>query len=261
MKNLSSQYQDQYNWRDWQTVYKALPDLSQQVILDLGCAIGDQTYALTQRGAKVVGIDNNQNLLDIAIKRQIPNATFIKSNLNTLNSLSLDQVDGIWSSFTIAYFPNLRKLLEDCLYLLRPGGWIAFTEMSGLFDHEPLNLEHKDSIHTYYQYMRENEWYDFQMGENLKNQIKSLPLKIEKHLQIRDDELSFQGPASPDIYSAWEHRLSRMEGLKHFLGDKFQRFNDDFLSCIQSDKHHSSCKVHFYLLKKNLNVYEDRTTL
>jgi hypothetical protein len=36
--HITAQYERQYAWRDWQTAYRALPNLRRNTVLDLGCA-------------------------------------------------------------------------------------------------------------------------------------------------------------------------------------------------------------------------------
>ena len=45
-------------------------------MLDLGCAVGDQSAELEARGATVIGIDLNEELLREAQLRHLPNAEF-----------------------------------------------------------------------------------------------------------------------------------------------------------------------------------------
>src|SRR5437870_10487058 len=69
--NLSVEYSQQYQWRPWRRIYAALPDLRGQTLLDLGCGVGDQAADLAARGARVIGIDMNDELLRTARSRNI----------------------------------------------------------------------------------------------------------------------------------------------------------------------------------------------
>jgi hypothetical protein len=59
----------------------------------------------------------------------------------------------------------------------------------------------------------------------------------------RDDELNFHGPATSDVLEAWQHRLERMAGLRHFLGPPLDEFRHDFLVALTSLGHRSSDRV------------------
>jgi 2-polyprenyl-3-methyl-5-hydroxy-6-metoxy-1,4-benzoquinol methylase len=64
--SLASEYKRQFVWRDWPTVFDALPSLHGQLVLDLGCAVGDLAGELVARGARVIGVDLNEELLQEA---------------------------------------------------------------------------------------------------------------------------------------------------------------------------------------------------
>ncbi|MCA9636992.1 MAG: hypothetical protein KC420_13280, partial [Myxococcales bacterium] len=57
MRGLGEQYSRQYAWRRWDAILDRLGPIAGQVVLDLGCAIGDQSAALAARGARVIGVD------------------------------------------------------------------------------------------------------------------------------------------------------------------------------------------------------------
>lgn len=103
--SLSDEYKRQFAWRPWSEVIDLLPPLSGKTVLDLGCGIGDQAAELAKRGARVIGIDANDELLAEAQSRKIPNAEFRHGDLRALQDVGI--VDGIWSSFAAAYVPEL----------------------------------------------------------------------------------------------------------------------------------------------------------
>jgi len=114
-------YSQQYHWRSWPIILDVLPELDGQAVLDLGCEIGDLAADLSARGASIVGVDVNEEVIAYANSRHIRNAIFRKSDVRTFRDPSL-LVDGIWSSFTAAYCPALSDILAPCLEHLRPGG-------------------------------------------------------------------------------------------------------------------------------------------
>ena len=122
--SLSDEYKRQFSWRSWSPILEALPSPAGQSILDLGCAVGDQAAELVARGACVIGLDANDELLREAQTRCLANAEFRKADLRTLTEIDAP-VDGIWCSFTAAYFPDLPDVLEawrarfDRMQLLR----------------------------------------------------------------------------------------------------------------------------------------------
>ena len=98
---LADEYRRQLPWRPWPALLDALPLAPGQRVLDLGCAIGDVTAALVARGARVIGVDLNAELLDEARGRQLAGAEFVLADLRKPLMLEAP-VDGIWSSFAAA---------------------------------------------------------------------------------------------------------------------------------------------------------------
>jgi trans-aconitate methyltransferase len=131
-------YSRQYRWRSWPVVFDAMPICAGQIVFDLGCGIGDLANDLAARGARVIGIDANEDFLQFARSRSIKNAEFRAADLRSFSEPNF-QADGIWSSFTAAYFPSFDATLSAWAKCLRPGGWIVLTEVDDLFGHEPLS--------------------------------------------------------------------------------------------------------------------------
>jgi 2-polyprenyl-3-methyl-5-hydroxy-6-metoxy-1,4-benzoquinol methylase len=134
---LSDEYLRQLGFRPWAKVMDSLPPLHGKTVLDLGCAVGDQAALLAARGARVIGIDGNPELLETARSRGIPSAEFRHGYLHALDET--EPADGIWCSFAVAYFTDFAPILGVWKQRLKPGGWIALTEIDELFGHEPVN--------------------------------------------------------------------------------------------------------------------------
>src|SRR6185503_9688914 len=118
--SLAEEYRRQAAWRDWPRIFEALPSLRGQTVLDLGCNVGDQTAELAARGARVVGVDLNEELLREARAARLANVEFRLGDLRSLPDLGVT-ADGIWCSFATAYFPDLPRVLASWRERLRPG--------------------------------------------------------------------------------------------------------------------------------------------
>ena len=239
MPMLADQYRRQAAWRSWDLILDALPPLDGQTILDLGCAIGDQAALLSARGARVIGIDANDGFLTIARARNIPNAEFLEADLRTFEGVG-QRVDGVWSSFTAAYFPNLPACLINWTRDLRPGGWVALVEIDHLFGHEPVDPRTRKLLDGYAHEAQAAGRYDFHMGRRLAGYA----LKDSRTFDVPDRELSFHGPAEPEVLDAWRARFERMLGLQSFCGGEFEAVREDFLACLQRPDHRSFAKVY-----------------
>lgn len=146
--SLADDYTAQFAWRAWPAILDLLPAMAGQTVLDLGCAVGDQAAALVARGARVIGVDANDQLVEVARAKRLRDAEFRNADLRTLTDVGT-QVDGIWCSFAAAYFPDFTGQLRTWAKLLRAGGWIAVTEIDDLFGHAPLSARTKSMLDGY----------------------------------------------------------------------------------------------------------------
>lgn len=118
--SLVDHYRNQRVWRDWRQVLAELPPLGGARVLDLGGGIGDQAELLCARGARVLGVDANATVIDAAQARRIAGAEFLVGDLRNL-PVQEQAFDGLWASFTAAYFPELGPVLASWQQRLRPG--------------------------------------------------------------------------------------------------------------------------------------------
>lgn len=255
---LAEQYKNQLRWRNQAANIQKLPTESHLVILDLGCGIGGVSKLLAQKSQKVIGIDNNPELLQIAKNEfSANNITYYLADLKNLHELHLPRADGIWSSFVASYFPDFKPVLASWVKLIKPGGWIAIQEMSGLFDHDPLSTGTKEIIKTYSNLQRNKNQYDFEMGSKLKSLLQKVGFEIIHEEILPDFELSFNGPATDDIKLAWENRFERMQMFQKYLGTKrFQSVKAEFINCLMDEKHTSNTRMYFYIATWRLEPQE-----
>ncbi len=227
----------------WDQVLACLPDLRGRTVLDLGCGNGDQALLLAARGARVIGLDRSDELLAAARARGIPNAEFRHCNLRGDVSLA-EPVDGIWCSFTAAYFPDLPARLTAWTRHLRLGGWIALTDIDHLFGHEPLSLQARSLLEAYADEALHEGRYDFRMGRKLGGYLREAGFSTTRQFIVPDAELSPVGPASPEVISAWRLRFERMTLLRSFCGSSYAPVREEFLSCLAHPEHRSRTQVY-----------------
>jgi SAM-dependent methyltransferase len=240
---LADEYARQSAWRDWSPVLEALPPLEGRLVLDLGCAVGSQAAELARRGARVLGVDANEDLLAVARSCGIPNTDFQRHDLRVLPDLDV-AADGVWASFVAAYFPGLSDaLLTSWTHCLRPGGWIALTEIDDLFGHEPLGADARAELDSYVDDTLAACRYDFRMGRKLASRLEGAGLSVCSEASLADAELAFFGPARPEVLEAWRARLDRMTLLRDQLGSRFPAIREDFLACLVHPRHASYARV------------------
>lgn len=244
--SLADEYRQQSRWRDWPRLFAALPDCAGRRVYDLGCAIGDQSAELAARGARVIGIDSNAELLAAARARNVPCAEFIAADLRALPG-DLPAADGIWCSFATAYFVDLTPVLSAWSQFLAPGGWIALTEIDDLFAHEPLGAATWALLDGYVAESLRTRRYDFKMGSKLADSLTAAGFSVEHACEVADREFAFRGPAEPDVVDAWRRRFERMPVLRAFCGADAARVRDEFLACLAHPDHRSLGSVRFCL--------------
>ena len=245
---IAESYTRQYAWRSWPIILRALPELHGQRVLDLGCGVGDLAVDLSTRGAHVLGVDINEELIDFARERCIANTEFRVADLRTFNDPSL-RVDGIWSSFTAAYFPSFRGTVTSWVEHLQPSGWLAVTEVDDLFGHQPISSRTDDLLNRYAEDSIEHSRYDFRMGRRMAGELREIGLTVTHEFAVPDSELSFSGRAAPEVLDAWRNRFDRMSLLRDFCGAEFESVRDDFLNCLNRDDHQCTAKVQCCIAK------------
>jgi SAM-dependent methyltransferase len=241
--SLSDYYKRQFAWRDWSAILDALPSFQGHTVLDLGCGVGDVAAELVGRGARVIGVDGNEELLREARSKQLANAEFRLGDLRDLPDLGCT-VQGIWSSFAAAYFPDLAAVLHSWTGHLAQGGWMALTEIDDLFGHEPLLPETKAALEAFADDALAAGRYDFHMGHKLQDHMSRCGCAVSRVLTPRDQELSFDGPASRSVLDSWRARWDRMRLLHDFCGSRYDAIRDDFFGCLVREDHRSVAKVY-----------------
>ncbi|MBK8099313.1 MAG: methyltransferase domain-containing protein [Planctomycetes bacterium] len=238
----------QHRWRGWQRYYERLPLRPGDRVLDLGCAIGDQAADLAARGARVHGIDGHDEFLRFARQRGIPHATFDAGDLRTWCEPSL-RADGLWSSFAAAYFPDFSPVLRRWIMALRPGAFVALTEVDDLFGHHPLPRNVRARLEAYCDDARTAGRYDFRMGSRLRDCVEDAGLSVVEVIAFPDAEFAFAGRASPEVLDGWRRRLDRMALLQQWFGTAWPAARGCLLDCLDDGAHESSCRVVFVLAR------------
>ena len=117
-------------------ITEVLGDLSDKVVLDAGCGNGYWVRRLVKSAAKVVGIDESSQLIEIAKKKKNPdNAEFRVMDLLG----DLDFVDAtfdiILSSMVFHYLPSLDKPASEFQRILKPRGRVVICIQHPLYQY------------------------------------------------------------------------------------------------------------------------------
>jgi hypothetical protein len=82
------------------------------------------------------------------------------------------------------------------------------------------------------------------MGRKLRAHLEHSGFSVLKMLTLADQELSFSGPASPDVLDGWRARFERMKLLRDVCGPDIDRVHAEFLDCLGRADHSSIAKVY-----------------
>jgi hypothetical protein len=159
--------------------------------------------------------------------------------------------DGIWSSFTAAYFPDLPPLLTAWRRHVPPGGWIALTEIDDLFGHAPLSVGAQELFAAYAREALAASRYDFHMGGKLAGHLERAGFRVVKELVLADQEFSATGPSAAEVVEAWRARFERMPLLRALAGDGYDRLRDEFLAALTDPRHRASSRVVCVIAQKD----------
>jgi hypothetical protein len=86
--------------------------------------------------------------------------------------------------------------------------------------------------------------YDFHMGRKLRAHLERSGFTVSKTLTVEDQELSFSGPARPEVLDAWRARFNRMKLLRDFCGPAIDQVQEEFPGCLKREDHTSVAQVH-----------------
>jgi len=227
----------------WRRVLDALPPLAGVKVVDVGCGGGEQAAELAARGARVLGLDINGDLIREARGRDLPGAVFREVDLRLPLELEED-FDGLWSSYAAAYFPDLAAALHRWTHRLRPGGFAALVEIADLFGHEPLGEGARAMLAAYAEDAIAAGRYDFHMGRKLAAHLEHAGFTVTKAWTLPDAALSFDGPAPREVLETWRERLDRMTLLREFCGAGYESMRSELLDSLSRPDHRSLARVH-----------------
>ncbi|MGV1097807.1 class I SAM-dependent DNA methyltransferase [Thiovibrio sp. JS02] len=250
--NLFQEYEKQQKWREWERYLQFIPMSQDDSVIDLGCSVGGMSRLFSRRVKNVLGIDMNQEFIDFCESSKNSNEAFICADFLSFDTLPVESVNGIWSSFSLSYLRNPLDFLTSIYSSMNQGGWIALLDVSCFVSG---NLE-KNS--KYYERVRHFELesyksgiYDFNFGAKMQGLLQSAGFEIV-HVDndVTDPELNFTGAAPKEIIEGWSARLNRMQRLKEELGAEYAEFCKELLSGLGSEQHEKRENVKFIVAKK-----------
>ncbi len=100
-------------------------------VVDIGCGVGRTTRALSERTARVYGVDVSGRMLALAREwnPQLANVEWLQGDGVTLSGIATDDVDVCFSHVVFQHIPDPAITLgyvREIGRVLRPDGWAAF---------------------------------------------------------------------------------------------------------------------------------------
>jgi SAM-dependent methyltransferase len=105
-------------------------------VLDLACGQGRVARALARGGARVLGIDVSENLLNKARSREREEPLGIRYALidaSAPDALATDVFDGVVCNFGLSDIDDLSGVLASAARVLPVGGWFVFSILHPCF--------------------------------------------------------------------------------------------------------------------------------
>ena len=98
---------------------------------------------------------------------------FEKQDLSALN-LGVRMYDGLWCSFTAAYFTDFETVFSRWAALLKNNAWVCIVDIDDLLGHEPLFHKTRSTIHEFYEEAFREKRYDFRAGRKIQGVLKGM---------------------------------------------------------------------------------------
>jgi len=152
-------YDDKYNFvfKFGEDVVLLLHPLQGERILDLGCGTGHLTHLIAHAGARVIGIDKSQAMIERA-RAAYPDLDF---RVMLATDFHFDTpFDAVFSNATLHWVLDKEAAIDHIYQCLRPGGRIVL-EMGGKGNNEDILVATRKvlSRHNYYRNAAIQPWY------------------------------------------------------------------------------------------------------
>ena len=117
-------------------IMNLLLSLKGPLILDAGCGLGSEALLFSSLGAKVVGVDLNEERLKAAEKRRLFYKDLIKGRVefilgDVFEIIKMQKFDIVWMNESISHIHPAEEFLRIAHHQLNPGGRVIISETNG----------------------------------------------------------------------------------------------------------------------------------
>ena len=108
-----------------------LGDVRGTSILDLGCGEGGYARELARRGARVIGVDGSERMIEVARDRaraaEISGATFVCANANALDAIASSSVDIVVAAMSLMDVEDYAGAIAETRRVLIANGELVMS--------------------------------------------------------------------------------------------------------------------------------------
>jgi len=108
-------------------------NVAERHLLDIGCGAGLLAESMAYRGAKVTGIDLNQQVLQVAAEHAQSNNLAIDYQLSSAESFAdtnHSNQDVIVCMEMLEHVPDPKAIIQACARILKPGGYLFLSTIN-----------------------------------------------------------------------------------------------------------------------------------
>ena len=114
-------------------------------VLDAACSGGEHALWLHEQGARVVALDANAKMVELARKRLPAEIEVRLADLHETLPLPKESIDLVFSSLTLHYVREWEPVLREFRRVTRPGGALVFSThhpCMGLHEDDKLGVDY-----------------------------------------------------------------------------------------------------------------------
>ncbi|MDI9818407.1 MULTISPECIES: bifunctional 2-polyprenyl-6-hydroxyphenol methylase/3-demethylubiquinol 3-O-methyltransferase UbiG [unclassified Legionella] len=108
-------------------------DLTDKTVLDVGCGGGILCEAMAMRGAKVIGLDAEEDALKAAAAHALKNQLPIEYVCSPVENYNGQSFDIITCMELLEHVPEPQIVISHCARLLKPGGYLFLSTINRTF--------------------------------------------------------------------------------------------------------------------------------
>jgi SAM-dependent methyltransferase len=131
---MAKYYENYVDTKPWNALYERpatlslLPEVRNKKILDIGCAGGWYAKYLLDKGADIMAIDANENMVEITKKRTQNKCPVFQADINNkLNFIKDGTLEIVLASLILHYIKNIENVFFEINRILKINGELIFS--------------------------------------------------------------------------------------------------------------------------------------